>query len=308
MNSIRYRVVNPFGLHARASVFIVAIANACAKDWEVVIATRGSEGDAKSIMSVMMVAAGYGTEIEFLSLMPDQNWAQFTASLECLFYVTDHEGDKVHAYQPVERIIKLASKEDFPPCMAIQRALQSRSAHYNCGPFFERIDDDAAADDSPSRQPTVRAPFDFECIDTFISYDSRDFGYATRIYDALIDRGIKVFFAGVSLPRTGTTDFQLAIEKALANTRSMILIATDPAHLDGGWVRAEWTTFLNEQRVGRKPGNLVIVRPEKVSLAELPVMLRMFQSEAFPEYGPSSAERIDRLVEFLNIAVRPRVR
>lgn len=71
--------------------------------------------------------------------------------------------------------------------------------------------------------------------------------------------------------------------------------------MEGGWVRAEWTTFLNEKRAGRKAGNLVTVRPTKVSVADLPVMLRMFQSEEVPEYGPSSAARLDRLVQFLNI-------
>ena len=66
----------------------------------------------------------------------------------------------------------------------------------------------------------------------------------------------------LNLPRTGTADFQLAIEEALANTRSIILVATDAAHLEGGWVRAEWTTFLNEQRAERNSGNLITVRPK----------------------------------------------
>jgi hypothetical protein len=93
----------------------------------------------------------------------------------------------------------------------------------------------------------------------------------------------------------------MAIETALNKAKSMIVVATKPAHLEGGWVRAEWTTFLNELRAGRKTGNLVTVRPKCVSVAELPVMLRMFQSEEVPEFGPSSSVRIDRLVEFLNI-------
>lgn len=303
MNSIRYRIANPWGLHARSSAYVVSVANACAKDWEVVIAKHGREANGKSIMSIMMLAASYGNEIEFLSLMPDDNWAQFTASLESLFFLTDHHGNKVNAYEPVERVIKFANRDEYPSCVTIQRELQARSTKYNCGPFFERIDDNGCAPhkavDTAEKE---RAPFAFQKIDTFISYDSKDFSYAVRIYDALIDRGLNVFFAGASLPRTGTTDFHLAIEKALASTRSMILVATEPAHLEGGWVRAEWTTFLNEKRAGRKSGNLVTLRSENLSVTDLPVMLRMFQSEAIPEYGPSSAARIDRLVEYLNIA------
>jgi TIR domain len=138
-------------------------------------------------------------------------------------------------------------------CVSIQRELEAEASKFASAPFFERIEDasrpqhDALATVGPQG-----APFDFEKIDTFISYDSKDFSYAVRIYDALIDRAFNVFFAGASLPRTGTADFQLAIEQALANTRSMVLVATDAAHLEGGWVRAEWTTFLNEHRAGRK--------------------------------------------------------
>ena len=82
----------------------------------------------------------------------------------------------------------------------------------------------------------------------------------------------------------------------------MILVATDPAHLEGGWVRAEWTTFLNEKRAGRKAGNLVTVRPPHIPPEALPVMLRMYQSEEISDRGPLSAEDIERLVGFLGIA------
>jgi len=37
MNSIRYRIVNPWGVHARSAAFITSVANVCAKDWEVVL-------------------------------------------------------------------------------------------------------------------------------------------------------------------------------------------------------------------------------------------------------------------------------
>jgi phosphotransferase system HPr (HPr) family protein len=59
MNSIRYRIVNPWGVHARSAAFITSVANVCAKDWEVVATVRGQEGDAKSIMSLMMLATSY---------------------------------------------------------------------------------------------------------------------------------------------------------------------------------------------------------------------------------------------------------
>src|SRR4030095_11577079 len=118
MNSIRYRIVNPWGVHARSAAFITAIANVCAKGWEVVATVRGQEGAAKSIMRLMMRAETYQSEIEFFSLMPDENWGQFTASLESLFYVTEHAGNKVHAYDAIERVVQLANREGQLSCVS----------------------------------------------------------------------------------------------------------------------------------------------------------------------------------------------
>src|SRR5687768_2869260 len=98
MNSARYRIANPWGLHARPAAYIVCVATTCAKDWEVIVSARGAEANAKSVLGLMELAAGYDTEIEFMSLMPSERWAQFTASLECLFYITDHHGNKANAY------------------------------------------------------------------------------------------------------------------------------------------------------------------------------------------------------------------
>jgi phosphotransferase system HPr (HPr) family protein len=301
MNSIRYLVTNPWGLHARPSAFLAQVANTCAKRWEVVASCRGKEVDGKSIMGLMSLAAGHGSEIELFSLMPEEQWLQFTASLESLFYVIDQKGDKVNAYEPVERVITVISSNEMPTCVSIQALLTRRSDKYNFGPIIQRkqlVADCEAG--GPTR--TGRAPFSFESVDVFISYDSKDFSYAVRIYDALLDLGLNVFLAGASLPDIGTSDFQFAIEKALAATRSMVLVATEAEHLDGGWVRAEWTTFLNEKRAGRKSGNLVTVRPKTVLVTDLPVMLRMYQSEVIAHHGSSKEVEVDRLVKFLGVA------
>jgi phosphotransferase system HPr (HPr) family protein len=104
MNSIRYRTTNPWGLHARSAACVVFVARICAPHWEVIAAARGCgcEADAKRIMGVMTLAAGYGTEIKFFSLMPDEPWAQFTASLESLFFfITHHQRNKADAYAPI---------------------------------------------------------------------------------------------------------------------------------------------------------------------------------------------------------------
>ena len=61
------------GTACQVGSIIASVANTCAKDWEVIAAVRDQEGDAKSIMNLMMLAASYDSEIEFVSLMPEEN-------------------------------------------------------------------------------------------------------------------------------------------------------------------------------------------------------------------------------------------
>jgi len=56
------KINNKLGLHARASAKLTKLASSFAS--EVHLARNGRRVNAKSIMGVMMLAAGFGTEIE----------------------------------------------------------------------------------------------------------------------------------------------------------------------------------------------------------------------------------------------------
>lgn len=56
------RINNKLGLHARASAKLTKLASSFAS--EVHLSRNGRRVNAKSIMGVMMLAAGFGTEIE----------------------------------------------------------------------------------------------------------------------------------------------------------------------------------------------------------------------------------------------------
>ncbi|MBA4795546.1 MAG: HPr family phosphocarrier protein [Phenylobacterium sp.] len=62
-------IVNKRGLHARASAKFVKLA--AAFDAEVQVAKDGQSVDARSIMGLMMLAAGPGSEIEITAEGPD---------------------------------------------------------------------------------------------------------------------------------------------------------------------------------------------------------------------------------------------
>jgi phosphocarrier protein HPr len=66
-------IVNPLGLHARAASKFVNAARAF--DSEVRLSKSGTEADGKSIMSVMLLAAPVGSEVELSVSGPDEEEA-----------------------------------------------------------------------------------------------------------------------------------------------------------------------------------------------------------------------------------------
>ncbi|HEX3557877.1 MAG TPA: HPr family phosphocarrier protein [Pyrinomonadaceae bacterium] len=63
MIECRVRIVNRLGLHARAAAKLVRAANVYRSALRLERADRSSSADAKSILSVLMLAASRGTEL-----------------------------------------------------------------------------------------------------------------------------------------------------------------------------------------------------------------------------------------------------
>ena len=69
----RIQISNKLGLHARASAKLTKLAGAFKS--EIHLSRNGRRVNAKSIMGVMMLAAGMGTEIEIEAEGPDEQEA-----------------------------------------------------------------------------------------------------------------------------------------------------------------------------------------------------------------------------------------
>lgn len=80
-------IVNKLGLHARAAARFVQAASGF--DAEIKLARGSREVNGKSIMGVMMLAAGKGTQLDILAQGPDADRA--VAQLEAL--VADRFGE-----------------------------------------------------------------------------------------------------------------------------------------------------------------------------------------------------------------------
>ena len=80
MKNKKIIINNKLGLHARAAAKFVRIASGFQS--EIMIHLGNREVNGKSIMGIMMLSAGKGTEINIITIGPDENEAM--ASLEDL--------------------------------------------------------------------------------------------------------------------------------------------------------------------------------------------------------------------------------
>lgn len=72
MVECRIRIVNRLGLHARAAAKLVRTATAFRSTLKLVRLDRSTVADAKSILSVLMLAAARGTELLITADGPDE--------------------------------------------------------------------------------------------------------------------------------------------------------------------------------------------------------------------------------------------
>jgi hypothetical protein len=123
--------------------------------------------------------------------------------------------------------------------------------------------------------------------DVFLSFNSQDENTARNIFDFLSTHRLRVFFSRVSIPHLAEADYIDAIHTALDKARHMVVVSSSSIGFTKGWVRAEWSIFLNEVRSGRKTGNLVTVIVGSIPIAELPIALRASQVVVLSKEGLS---------------------
>lgn len=88
--------------------------------------------------------------------------------------------------------------------------------------------------------------------DIFICYKETDFSgartldsvLAQDIYDALTDKGYRVFFSRITLEDKLGQEYEPYIFSALNSAKVMLAVGTDYEHFQAVWVKNEWSRFL----------------------------------------------------------------
>ncbi len=99
-----------------------------------------------------------------------------------------------------------------------------------------------------------------EPYDIFICYKETDFMgertvdsvIAQDVYDALTEKGYKVFFSRISLEDKLGQEYEPYIFAALNSARVMLAFGTDYEYFNAVWVKNEWGRFLNLIEKGAK--------------------------------------------------------
>lgn len=114
--------------------------------------------------------------------------------------------------------------------------------------------------------------------DVFLSFKSEDHKIASEVYKYLTGCGLSVFFSKNTLPVVGDAEYAEIIDKALEESKHLVIVASKVEYLRCGWVHYEWRTFMNELNSGYKTGNVITILTPDISLSQLPVGLRHRQS------------------------------
>ncbi len=115
--------------------------------------------------------------------------------------------------------------------------------------------------------------------DVFISKNSKDIAIARTLSNILKQNGLSVFESEESLPQMGQAEYSDAIDDALNHSRHLLVICSKNENgKNSRWVKYEWQTFRDEVFSGRKDGNIVVIRLDRIPIADLAFGLRKYQA------------------------------
>ena len=139
-----------------------------------------------------------------------------------------------------------------------------------------------------------------EPFDVFISFKRRDdkgvstpdYLHAEKIFEALTNKGLRVFFSPSTLPKWSGDSWKYKIDAALASAKVLIAIGTSRENYNSFWVRYEWKNYLDMQR--QADAKTLIPVFEGMSHSALPSEFRAkdLQAEDMSDNG-----WLDRLVD-----------
>ena len=151
-------------------------------------------------------------------------------------------------------------------------------------------EDDAAVLDSLQKR-VLNASAKEEPYDVFICYKetdeqgerTEDSVLAQDIFDALTNKGMRVFFSRISLEDKLGQDYEPCIFAALNSAKVMLMVTTDSDRCNAVWVKNEWKRYLDFMK--NDPAKTLIPVYKGISPYALPDEFAKLQAQDMGKLG-----------------------
>lgn len=140
-------------------------------------------------------------------------------------------------------------------------------------------DDESAASDNQAKNDRP------EEFDVFISFKHTDKGEETQdcrmaeeLFQFLTGKGIRTFFSKESLITMGVGNYLAMIEKAIEQSKVLILVGTTKEHLSANWVFLEYSMYVSTHEDSRMDSVFLYISREMLPQMDLPGAFRLYSA------------------------------
>lgn len=110
---------------------------------------------------------------------------------------------------------------------------------------------------------------------------------AETLYARLKEAGVETFFSNVTLFEFGEAAYKDAIEKAIVETKVLVVIGAALENITSTWVKYEWSSFHEEILSGDKPDGIIVpYLSGGIPRAQRPLALKNYETFAIETQTP----------------------
>ncbi len=126
---------------------------------------------------------------------------------------------------------------------------------------------------------------------------TKDSVIAQDIYDKLIEKGYKVFFARITLEDRIGTEYEPYIYSALTTSKLMLVVGTKEEYFNAVWVKNEWARFIEMMKTNKD--KFLIPVYSKMDAYKIPEEFAMYQAQSMDKVGAMQdlLRGIDKIID-----------
>lgn len=211
----------------------------------------------------------------------------------------DHLDESIEEY--LDRLVKLNIRDSLDEEGFSNEKSLCPIARSVIDRYFQWLEGKPVRIDTPD--PVENPITEADQAEIFLCHKSENHHIVRWLHKFLTDRNYRVFFSEESIKRQGASDYMSTIIAGLSSATCLIVTGRHPGHFLSGYVKYEWSTFLNEILSKRKKGELFTFA-HNVDVADLPLELRDRHMIPLDPSSPESS--FENLLDHIRGVLPPR--